>query len=266
MLRVSNTGAAEEPLPGGLRRLNCAALYLRVLNMEPELTVLESARILGAHPESVKRWIRYGDLQATKQGRLYYIKRSDLESFQLLREAAHKLRKTDPRAFWSSPQGEFIAKVGEQLDGIVADQPLSILALEPGGVCFAEFLARYRAIKKSQQPAILSVNVLDERVLEEQLRAAREEIRGRKLLIVDDESCHSTPYRLVTNLCFRLAGLLGFEDFFLRDLDEYFEIIIAPFLTGQDFDPVHTAKRIPLAVHTDHMAIASFFVRRPPKE
>ena len=110
--------------------------------------------------------------------------------------------------------------------------------------------------------------MLDPRVLEEQLRAARELLRGRKLLIVDDESYHGKPYRIVTNLCFRLAGLLGFEDFFLRDLEEYFEIIIAPFLTGQveDFDPVHTAKRIPLAVHTDHVAIASFFVRRPPKE
>jgi len=236
--------------------------------MEPELTVLEAARILGVHPESVKRWIRYGEFQATKHGVLYYIKRSDLESFQLLREEAHELRKTDPRAFWSTPQGEFIAKVGEQLDGIVADQPLGILALEPGGVCFAEFLARYRAVKKGQQPAILSLNVLDPRVLEEQLRAARELLRGRKLLIVDDESYHGKPYRIVTNLCFRLAGLLGFEDFFLRDLEEYFEIIIAPFLTGQveDFDPVHTAKRIPLAVHTDHVAIASFFVRRPPKE
>lgn len=235
--------------------------------MEPELTVLEAARILGVHPESVKRWIRYGELQATKHGILYYIKRSDLESFQLLREAAHELRKTDPRAFWSTPQGEFIAKVGEQLDGIVADQPLCILALEPGGVCFAELLARYRAVKKGQQPAILSLNVLDPRVLEEQLRAARELLRGRKLLIVDDESYHSEPYRTVTNLCFRLAGLLGFEDFFLRELDEYFEIIIAPFLSGQveDFDPVKTAKRIPLAVHTDHAAIASFFVRRPPK-
>jgi excisionase family DNA binding protein len=236
--------------------------------MEPELTVLEAARILGVHPESVKRWIRYGELQATKRGILYYIKRSDLESFQLLREEAHELRKTDPRAFWSTPQGEFIAKVGEQLDGILADQSLCILALEPGGVCFAELLARYRAVKKGQQPAILSLNVLDPRVLEEQLRAARELLRGRKLLIVDDESYHDKPYRTVTSLCFRLAGLLGFEDFFLRELDEYFEIIIAPFLSGQveDFDPVQTAKRIPFAVHTDHVAIASFFVRRPPKE
>jgi excisionase family DNA binding protein len=236
--------------------------------MEPELTVLEAARILGVHPESVKRWIRYGELQATKQGVLYYIKRSDLDSFQLLREEAHELRKTDPRAFWSTPQGEFIAKVGEQLDGILADQSLCILALEPGGVCFAELIARYRTVKKGQQPVILSLNVLDPRVLEEQLRAAREQLRGRKLLIVDDESYNDKPYRTVTSLCFRLAGLLGFEDFFLRDLDEYFEIIIAPFLTGQveDFDPVQTARRVPLAVHTDHVAIASFFVRRPPKE
>jgi predicted site-specific integrase-resolvase len=32
--------------------------------MEPEGTVLEAARILGVHPESVKRWIRYGELHA----------------------------------------------------------------------------------------------------------------------------------------------------------------------------------------------------------
>ena len=235
--------------------------------MEPELTVLEAARILGVHPESVKRWIRYGELQASKHGVLYYIKRSDLESFRLLREEAHELRKKDSRTFWSTPQGEFIAKVGEQLDGILTDQPLCILALEPGGLCFAELLARYRAVQKGRQPAILSVNVLEPRALEEQLRAAREQLHGRKLLIVDDESSHSKPYRTVTGLCFRLAGLLGFEDFFLRELEEYFEIIIAPFLTGQieGFDPVTTAKRIPLAVHTDHVAIASFFVRRPPK-
>ena len=236
--------------------------------MEPELTVLEAARLLDVHPESVKRWIRYGELQATKHGILYYIKRSDLESFQLLREEAHELRKTDPRTFWSTPQGEFIAKVGEQLDGILADLPLGILALEPGGLCFAELLARYRAVKKGQQPAIISLNVFDPRVLEEQLRAARELLRGRKLLIVDDESHDGEPYKTVTSLCFRLAGLLGFEDFFLKDLDEYFEIIIAPFLTGQirGLDPVQTAKRIPLAVHTDHVAIASFFVQRPPKK
>ncbi|MGC9444541.1 MAG: helix-turn-helix domain-containing protein [Candidatus Methanospirareceae archaeon] len=236
--------------------------------MELEFTVLEAARILGVHPESVKRWIRYGELQATKHGILYYIKRSDLESFQLLREEAQELRKTDPRAFWSTPQGEFIAKVGEQLDGILADQPLGILALEPGGACFAGLFARYRAVKKGQQPAIISLNVLDPHMLEEQLRAARELLRGRKLLIVDDESHDGTAYRTVTNLCFRLAGLLGFEDFFIRDLGEYFEIIIAPFLTGQikGFDTIQTARRIPLAVHTDHVAIASFFVRRPPKE
>lgn len=236
--------------------------------MEPELTVLEAARILSVHPESVKRWIRYGELPATKRGILYYIKRSDLESFRLLRQEAEELRKRDPTAFWSTPGGEFIAKIGEQLDGILADPPLCLLALAPGGVCFAELLARYRAVKKSQQPAILSLNVLDARVTEEQLRAARALLRGRKLLIVDDEAHDGEPYRMVTNLCFGLAGLLGFEDFFLKDLGEYFEIIIAPFLTGafEDFDPVQTARRIPLAVHTDHVGLASFSVRRPPKE
>jgi excisionase family DNA binding protein len=47
--------------------------------MEPEVTVLEAAKILGVHPESVKRWIRYGELHAEKQGILYFIKRSDLD-------------------------------------------------------------------------------------------------------------------------------------------------------------------------------------------
>ncbi|MBN1761550.1 MAG: helix-turn-helix domain-containing protein [Methanomicrobia archaeon] len=36
--------------------------------MEPEVTVLEAAKILGVHPESVKRWIRYGELHAEKRG------------------------------------------------------------------------------------------------------------------------------------------------------------------------------------------------------
>ncbi len=235
--------------------------------MEPNLTVLEAARILNVHPESVKRWIRYGDLPATKRGILYYIKRSDLESFQLLRQAADELRKKDPTAFWSTPQGEFIAKVGEQLDGIVADTSLCLLALEPGGGCFAELLAHYLALNTGQRPPIISLNVLDPRVTEEQLRAARALIRDRKLLIVDDEAHDSGPYRSVTTLCFGLAGVLGFEDFFIRDLDEYFEIIIAPFLTNavEDLDPVNTARRIPLAVHTDHLGIASFFVQRPHK-
>ena len=42
--------------------------------MEQEVTVLEAAWILGVHPESVKRWIRYGEPHAEKQGILYFIK------------------------------------------------------------------------------------------------------------------------------------------------------------------------------------------------
>jgi excisionase family DNA binding protein len=235
--------------------------------MEPEVTVLEAARILGVHPESVKRWIRYGELPAEKQGILYFIKRRDLDAFRLIRKELGDLKKSDYRAYWETPQGAFVERIGEQLDGILEDQPVCLIGLEPGGVLYAAHLARYLEVVKGRNPTLLRLPAGDAAELEETIRTAKEKLNGRKLLLVDDDTCTSDTYKTVTDIIFKLARELEFEDFFIQDLAEYFEIIVAPFLTGQvdTLDLVQTAKRIPLAVSTDTIAIASFFVRRPRK-
>jgi len=237
--------------------------------MQQELTVLEAARILGVHPESVKRWIRYGELHAEKQGTLYFIKRRDFDSFRLLRKELEDLKKRDYREYWDSPQGTFVERIGEQLDGLLEDRPICVIALEPGGVLYAEHLARYLAVIKGRNPTLLRLPAAgDAHVLEETIRTAKEKLNGRKLLLVDDDTCTGDTYKTVTDIIFKLERELEFEDFFKEeDLAEYFEIIVAPFLTGHvdDFDLIQTAKRIPLAVYTDTIAIASFFVRRPRK-
>ena len=233
--------------------------------MEPEVTVLEAAKILGVHPESVKRWIRYGELHAEKQGILYFIKRKDLDAFRFLRQELDDVKRSDYRAYWSTPQGAFVDRIGEQLDGLLEKQPLCIIGLEPGGCLYAEHLARYLMVVKGRNPAVLRLPTGDAAELEETIRAAKGGLKGRKLLLVDDDTGTGDVYKTVTSILFTVAREVGYEEFFIKDLAEYFEIIVAPFLTGQieDVELVQTAKRIPLAVHTDTTAIASFFVRRP---
>jgi len=237
--------------------------------MKQEFTVLEAAKILGVHPESVKRWIRFGQLHAEKRGLVYFITRSDLESFRLLRKELEDLKKSDHREYWDTPQGEFVERIGEQLDGILEDQSLCLIALEPGGGFYAEHLARYLEMAKGRkQTTSLSLpTIADASEIAKTIRAAKEMLKGRKLLIVDDDTCTGDTYKTVTNIIFNLERELGFEDFFINGLAEFFDIIVAPFLTGQgdDFELIKTAKRIPLAVYTDNIAIASFFVRRPHK-
>jgi excisionase family DNA binding protein len=232
--------------------------------MEPEVTVLEAARILGVHPESVKRWIRYGELYAEKQGILYFIKRKDLDAFRLIRKELDEVKQRDYRAYWDTPQGAFVDRIGEQLDGLLEHQQLCVIGLEPGGGLYAAHLARYLTVVKGRNPAVLRLPPGDAAELEETIRNAKEKLKGRKLLLVDDGTCTGDTYKMVTSILFTLARELGFEEFFIKDLAEYFEIIVAPFLTGQveDFELVQAAKRIPLAVYTDNKAIASFFVKR----
>jgi excisionase family DNA binding protein len=237
--------------------------------MEQEVTVLEAARLLGVHPESVKRWIRYGELHAEKRGILYFIRRRDLDSFRLIRKELEDVKQRDYRDYWDTPQGEFVERIGEQLDGLLdlKDQPLCVIALEPGGLLFAEHLTRYLRVVKGRNPALLRIPAGDAHDVEEALSNAQEQLKDRKLLLVDDDTCTGNTYKTVTNLCFTLARELGYEEFFINELAEYFEIIVAPFLTGStdSEELVQTAKRIPLAVYTDNMAIASFFVQRPHK-
>ncbi|MHC1610306.1 MAG: helix-turn-helix domain-containing protein [Candidatus Methanospirareceae archaeon] len=235
--------------------------------MEEVLTVLEAARIFGVHPESVKRWIRYGELDAEKQGILYLIKRRDLDSFRLLRRELEDLKRRDYREYWETPQGTFVERIGDQLDGLLDDQPMCVIALEPGGVLYAEHLARYLAVIKCRNPTLLRLPGAggDAHELEERVRTGKEKLSGRKLLLVDDDTCTGDTYKTVTEIIFKLEGELEFVDFFKgEDLAEYFEIIVAPFLTGHvdDLELIQTARRIPLAVYTDTIAIASFFVRR----
>jgi len=251
---------------------NVVAILLYCSIMKQEFTVLEAAKILGVHPESVKRWIRFGQLHADKRGLVYFITRSDLESFRLLRKERDDLKTSDHREYWDQPQGEFVERIGEQLDGILdlEDQPLCLIALEPGGVFYAEHLARYLEVVKGRKPPTLLrlPTIADASEIAEKVREAKEKLNGRKLLIVDDDTCTGDTYKTVTNIIFKLERELGFEEFFINGLAEYFDIIVAPFLTGHvedDFELVKTAKRIPLAVYTDKIAFASFFVRRPRK-
>ena len=68
--------------------------------MEPIYTVDRMAAIMEVAPETVRRWIRIGDLEtinvgstgATGKGRLYYIRLSDLEAFIDSRKAKAKTK------------------------------------------------------------------------------------------------------------------------------------------------------------------------------
>ncbi len=61
--------------------------------VERQLTVEEVAEELRVHPETVRQWIRDGELDAFDTGRGYRISRTDLDDFIHRRKTMRRGRK-----------------------------------------------------------------------------------------------------------------------------------------------------------------------------
>ena len=61
----------------------------------PQLTVEEVAEELRVHPETVRQWIRGGELDAFDTGRGYRISRTDLDDFVQRRKTGRRHKKKD---------------------------------------------------------------------------------------------------------------------------------------------------------------------------
>jgi excisionase family DNA binding protein len=62
---------------------------------EKQLTVEEVAEELRVHPETVRQWIREGELDAFDTGRGYRISRKDLDDFIQSRKTGKRRRKPE---------------------------------------------------------------------------------------------------------------------------------------------------------------------------
>ncbi|HLI07871.1 MAG TPA: helix-turn-helix domain-containing protein [Ktedonobacteraceae bacterium] len=62
---------------------------------DQQLTVEEVAEELRVHPETVRQWIRSGELDAFDTGRGYRISRPDLEDFIQRRKTSRRHRKKE---------------------------------------------------------------------------------------------------------------------------------------------------------------------------
>ena len=62
---------------------------------EQQLTVEEVAEELRIHPETVRQWIRNGELDAFDTGRGYRISRTDLDDFIQKRKTARRHKKAE---------------------------------------------------------------------------------------------------------------------------------------------------------------------------
>lgn len=62
---------------------------------EQQLTVEEVAEELRVHPETVRQWIRGGELDAFDTGRGYRISRTDLDNFVQRRKTSRRHKKKE---------------------------------------------------------------------------------------------------------------------------------------------------------------------------
>ncbi len=62
---------------------------------EKQLTVDEVAEELRVHPETVRQWIREGELDAFDTGRGYRISRQDLDDFVQKRKTGKRRKKPE---------------------------------------------------------------------------------------------------------------------------------------------------------------------------
>jgi excisionase family DNA binding protein len=62
---------------------------------EKQLTVEEVAEELRVHPETVRQWIREGELDAFDTGRGYRISRKDLDDFIQRRKTGKRRKKPE---------------------------------------------------------------------------------------------------------------------------------------------------------------------------
>jgi excisionase family DNA binding protein len=62
---------------------------------EKQLTVEEVAEELRVHPETVRQWIREGELDAFDTGRGYRISRKDLDDFMQSRKTGRRRKKPE---------------------------------------------------------------------------------------------------------------------------------------------------------------------------
>jgi putative molybdopterin biosynthesis protein len=65
---------------------------------EKQFTVEEVAEELRVHPETVRQWIRGGELDAFDTGRGYRISRKDLDDFIQRRKTGKRRKKSEEEA------------------------------------------------------------------------------------------------------------------------------------------------------------------------
>jgi excisionase family DNA binding protein len=76
------------------------------------LTVSESARRIGRHPETIRRWIRSGRLRARKVGIRHLIEESDLDA-AIGRDEMLPLPRGLRRTFWGAPMPNVVSWIHE---------------------------------------------------------------------------------------------------------------------------------------------------------
>jgi excisionase family DNA binding protein len=73
--------------------IQCAKLLGVDVMPDQQLTVEEVAEELRVHPETVRQWIRDGELDAFDTGRGYRISRTDLDDFIQRRKTSKRSKK-----------------------------------------------------------------------------------------------------------------------------------------------------------------------------
>lgn len=73
--------------------IQCAKLLEVDVMPDQQLTVEEVAEELRVHPETVRQWIRDGELDAFDTGRGYRISRTDLDDFIQRRKTSKRSKK-----------------------------------------------------------------------------------------------------------------------------------------------------------------------------
>jgi excisionase family DNA binding protein len=75
------------------------------------LTVPEAAKRIGRNPETIRRWIREGELRSTKLGTKHLVDERDLANLIEQRADSAPIPPEWQRTFWGAPMPDVVAAV-----------------------------------------------------------------------------------------------------------------------------------------------------------